>query len=123
MGGEHRYPHGRVPKSKPIPSQKRKTQAVLVDLNVPGLTLDRIYPPRITMDKLTKAQKDEFATAYAILALYDGGVSTTRLRFPSFLRHYRLMALAARSRSDLLNCFIDVPTWIDLTVILCYFIG
>eukprot|EP00934_Nitzschia_sp_Nitz4_P004981 Nitzschia sp. Nitz4//scaffold75_size92586//15930//16404//NITZ4_004843-RA/size92586-augustus-gene-0.76-mRNA-1//1//CDS//3329557669//4971//frame0 len=24
------------------------------------------------MDKLTKAQKDEFATAFAILALYDG---------------------------------------------------
>ena len=28
------------------------------------------------MDKLSKAQKDEFATAFAILALYDGGVSS-----------------------------------------------
>ena len=27
------------------------------------------------MDKLSKAQKDEYATAFAILALYDGGVS------------------------------------------------
>lgn len=27
------------------------------------------------MDKLKKAQKDEFATAFAVLALYDGGVS------------------------------------------------
>ena len=27
------------------------------------------------MNKLTKAQKDEFATTFAILALYDGGVS------------------------------------------------
>ena len=27
------------------------------------------------MDKLSKAQKDEFATSFAILALYDGGVS------------------------------------------------
>lgn len=27
------------------------------------------------MDKLTKTQKDEYATAFAILALYDGGVS------------------------------------------------
>lgn len=30
------------------------------------------------MDKLSKAQKDEYATAFAILALYDGGVSDTR---------------------------------------------
>lgn len=29
------------------------------------------------MDALTKEQKDEYATAYAILALYDGGVSTS----------------------------------------------
>lgn len=29
------------------------------------------------MDKLTKGQKDEFATSFAILALYDGGVSNT----------------------------------------------
>ena len=28
------------------------------------------------MDKLSKAQKDEFATSFAILALYDGGVSS-----------------------------------------------
>ena len=28
------------------------------------------------MDKLTKEQKDEYATAFAILALYDGGVSS-----------------------------------------------
>lgn len=27
------------------------------------------------MDKLSKTQKDEYATAFAILALYDGGVS------------------------------------------------
>ena len=27
------------------------------------------------MDKLTKAQKDEYATVFSILALYDGGVS------------------------------------------------
>ena len=27
------------------------------------------------MDKLNKAQKDEYATSYAILALYDGNVS------------------------------------------------
>lgn len=27
------------------------------------------------MDKISKKQKDEYATAFAILALYDGGVS------------------------------------------------
>jgi hypothetical protein len=27
------------------------------------------------MDKLSKAQKDEYATAFSILALYDAGVS------------------------------------------------
>ena len=27
------------------------------------------------MDKLTKDQKDEYATSFAALALYDGGVS------------------------------------------------
>lgn len=27
------------------------------------------------MNKLSKTQKDEFATAFAMLALYDGGVS------------------------------------------------
>jgi hypothetical protein len=27
------------------------------------------------MDTLTKEQKDEYATSFAILALYDGGVS------------------------------------------------
>ena len=27
------------------------------------------------MDSLSKAQKDEFAVSFAILALYDGGVS------------------------------------------------
>ena len=30
------------------------------------------------MDKLTKSQKDEFATAFAILALHDGGVSNRK---------------------------------------------
>mmetsp|Transcript_10607 Transcript_10607/g.15013 ORF Transcript_10607/g.15013 Transcript_10607/m.15013 type:complete len:123 (-) Transcript_10607:57-425(-) len=29
------------------------------------------------MDKLSKAQKDEYATAFAILALYDGGADIT----------------------------------------------
>eukprot|EP00547_Thalassionema_nitzschioides_P007069 CAMPEP_0194208690 /NCGR_PEP_ID=MMETSP0156-20130528/7076_1 /TAXON_ID=33649 /ORGANISM="Thalassionema nitzschioides, Strain L26-B" /LENGTH=125 /DNA_ID=CAMNT_0038935715 /DNA_START=128 /DNA_END=505 /DNA_ORIENTATION=- len=29
------------------------------------------------MDKLTKSQKDEYATSYAILALYDGGAEVT----------------------------------------------
>mmetsp|Transcript_66906 Transcript_66906/g.93071 ORF Transcript_66906/g.93071 Transcript_66906/m.93071 type:complete len:123 (-) Transcript_66906:52-420(-) len=29
------------------------------------------------MDKLTKAQKDEYATSFAILALYDGGAEVT----------------------------------------------
>jgi len=28
------------------------------------------------MDKLSKAQKDEYATVFAMLALYDGGVSS-----------------------------------------------
>ena len=28
------------------------------------------------MNKLSKSQKDEYATAFAILALYDGGVSS-----------------------------------------------
>ena len=28
------------------------------------------------MDSYTKEQKDEMATSFAILALYDGGVST-----------------------------------------------
>jgi len=27
------------------------------------------------MDKLSKTQKDEYATVFAMLALYDGGVS------------------------------------------------
>lgn len=31
------------------------------------------------MNKLSKTQKDEFATAFAMLALYDGGVSTVLL--------------------------------------------
>ena len=31
------------------------------------------------MDKLTKAQKDELATSFAVLALYDGGVSCCNL--------------------------------------------
>lgn len=30
------------------------------------------------MDKLTKDQKDEYATSFAALALYDGGVSYLR---------------------------------------------
>lgn len=30
------------------------------------------------MDKLTKDQKDEYATSFAALALYDGGVSFYR---------------------------------------------
>ena len=30
------------------------------------------------MDKLSKKQKDEYATAFAILALYDGGVSAMK---------------------------------------------
>ena len=34
----------------------------------------------LTMDKLSKAQRDEFATAFAILALYDGGVSVSSRR-------------------------------------------
>jgi hypothetical protein len=29
------------------------------------------------MDKLSKAQKDEYATSFAILALYDGGAEIT----------------------------------------------
>ena len=28
------------------------------------------------MNNLSKSQKDEYATAFAMLALYDGGVST-----------------------------------------------
>jgi len=28
------------------------------------------------MNKLSKSQKDEYATAFAMLALYDGGVSS-----------------------------------------------
>lgn len=28
------------------------------------------------MNKLSKTQKDEYATAFAMLALYDGGVSS-----------------------------------------------
>jgi len=32
------------------------------------------------MEGLSKSQKDEFATAFAILALYDGGVSCESLR-------------------------------------------
>ncbi len=28
------------------------------------------------MDKLSKEQKDEMATSFAVLALYDGGVSS-----------------------------------------------
>jgi hypothetical protein len=30
------------------------------------------------MDKISKEQKDEYATAFAILALYDGGVSAEK---------------------------------------------
>ena len=33
------------------------------------------------MDKLSKETKDEYATAFAILALYDGGVSDATTRF------------------------------------------
>ena len=33
------------------------------------------------MDKLSKDQKDEFAVSYAILALYDGGVSDQKMYF------------------------------------------
>ena len=31
------------------------------------------------MDKLKKSQKDEFATSFAILTLYDGGVSRRQM--------------------------------------------
>jgi hypothetical protein len=31
------------------------------------------------MDKLNKTQKDEYATVFALLALYDGGVSTKNI--------------------------------------------
>jgi hypothetical protein len=33
------------------------------------------------MNNLTKAQKDEYATAFSILALYDGGVSLSNGSF------------------------------------------
>jgi hypothetical protein len=50
-----------------------KTQAVVIDLNcLCFVTQNR---NNCIMDKLTKAQKDEFAVSFAILALYDGGVS------------------------------------------------
>jgi len=44
-------------------------QAVEIDWELHGVALIN------TMDTLSKTQKDEFATAFAILALYDGGVS------------------------------------------------
>ena len=48
----------------------------LLDLNLP----DNDWAETLTttasiMNKLSKSQKDEFATAFAMLALYDGGVS------------------------------------------------
>ena len=43
------------------------------------------------MDGLSKAQKDEMATAFAILALYDGGVSTCVIGI-----HYSFADAAAR---------------------------
>ena len=37
------------------------------------------------MDKLSKTQKDEFATAFAILALYDGGAEVSSNTVASLL--------------------------------------
>lgn len=37
--------------------------------------------PHFKMDNLTKEQKDEYATCFAILALYDGNVSNNILLF------------------------------------------
>jgi hypothetical protein len=36
------------------------------------------------MDKLKKTQKDEYATVFALLALYDGGVSSLSSSAGSF---------------------------------------
>ena len=51
------------------------------------------------MNNLSKSQKDEYATAFAMLALYDGGVSTTgqqsvwQSTFIVFMVHYVLIVL------------------------------
>merc|ERR1712154_306768 len=39
----------------------------------------------ITMDKLTKDQKDEVATSFAVLALYDGGAEISSAQINSLL--------------------------------------
>lgn len=57
----------------------RKTQAVASDLKLTGLCLANNL--HFKMDKLSKDQKDEFAVSYAILALYDGGVSDQKIHF------------------------------------------
>jgi len=45
---------------------------------------------KTNMNKLSKTQKDEYATAFAMLALYDGGVSRTNASVVVVL--YRLLS-------------------------------
>ena len=47
-----------------------------MDLNLPDDDwAETLTTTASIMNKLSKSQKDEFATAFAMLALYDGGVS------------------------------------------------
>jgi hypothetical protein len=50
-------------------------QAVQHRLKLPVLLFNFNCKPIFTMDSLSKDQKDEMATSFAALALYDGGVS------------------------------------------------
>ena len=54
------------------------------------------------MDKLSKAQKDEYATVFAILALYDGGVSfhDMRCRLVRIGIQLSVVAAAAHQSTD-----------------------
>lgn len=49
------------------------------------------------MDKLSKTQKDEYATAFAMLALYDGKVSGYPSSFTAMLLHCLQARLAAET--------------------------
>ena len=62
-----------------------RIQAVHRDLNIGLSSLTTTQEKNAKMDKLTKAQKDEMATSFAVLALYDGGAEVTSAQINTLL--------------------------------------
>ena len=66
------------------------------------------------MNKLTKSQKDEFATAFAMLCLYDGGVSYSLIQL--FEYQYSIMMYLCRSHTALFLPRIFIISKSHLTI-------